>query len=77
MKHLLILAMTLLAVSSYGQSELPTGRIEVVKDFEVRLTETKKIRIVPQPWTFLRTGYAVGAGGTNIRTFEQGFGGVF
>lgn len=41
MKHLLILAMTLLAVSSYGQSELPTGRIEVVKDFEVRLTETK------------------------------------
>ena len=49
MKHLLILAMTLLAVSSYGQSELPTGRIEVVKDFEVRLTETKKIRIVPQP----------------------------
>ena len=49
MKHLLILAMTLLAVSTYGQTELPTGRIEVVKDFEVRLTETKKIRIVPQP----------------------------
>ena len=49
MKHLLILAITLLAVSSYGQTELPTGRIEVVKDFEVRLTETKKIRIVPQP----------------------------
>ena len=44
MKHLLILAMTLLAVSTYGQTELPTGRIEVVKDFEVRLTETKKIR---------------------------------
>jgi len=32
-----------------AQDELPTGKIEVVKDFEVRLTETKKIRIVPLP----------------------------
>src|SRR5687768_3517216 len=32
-----------------AQNELPTGKIEVVKDFEVRLAETKKIRIVPQP----------------------------
>jgi hypothetical protein len=28
---------------------LPSGQIEVIKDFEVRLTEAKKIRIVPQP----------------------------
>lgn len=49
MKHLFIFILTLLVVKSYGQTELPTGRIEVVKDFEVRLTETKKIRIVPQP----------------------------
>ncbi len=32
-----------------GQTELPGGQIEVIKDFEVRLTETKKIRMVPQP----------------------------
>lgn len=32
-----------------AQNDLPKGKIEVVKDFEVRLTETKKIRIVPQP----------------------------
>lgn len=39
----------LLSVSVIAQNDLPTGKIEVVKDFEVRLTETKKIRIVPQP----------------------------
>lgn len=41
----------LLSISSFitAQNELPTGQIEVVKDFEVRLVETKKIRIIPQP----------------------------
>ena len=29
--------------------DLPGGQIEVIKDFEVRLVEAKKIRIVPQP----------------------------
>jgi hypothetical protein len=33
----------------YAQTTLPSGKIEVVKDFEVRLAESKKIRIVPQP----------------------------
>jgi hypothetical protein len=32
-----------------AQNELPTGQIEVIKDFEVRLMETKKIRVIPQP----------------------------
>jgi len=32
-----------------AQEQLPSGQIEVIKDFEVRLTEAKKIRIVPQP----------------------------
>ena len=32
-----------------AQTELPKGQIEVVKDFEVRLMETKKIRIIPHP----------------------------
>ena len=32
-----------------AQTDLPTGKIEVVKDFEVRLIETKKIRVIPQP----------------------------
>lgn len=31
------------------EQQLPSGQIEVIKDFEVRLTEAKKIRIVPQP----------------------------
>ncbi|MEO6130212.1 MAG: hypothetical protein ABIQ02_00085, partial [Saprospiraceae bacterium] len=37
--------------SMFAQNELPTGQIEVIKDFEVRLLETKKIRIIPQPIT--------------------------
>ncbi len=32
-----------------AQDQLPSGQIEVIKAFEVRLTEAKKIRIVPQP----------------------------
>jgi hypothetical protein len=43
--------------------ELPSGQIEVIKDFEVRLTEAKKIRIVPQPVTF----------DTSLRRFEYQF----
>jgi hypothetical protein len=33
----------------FGQKELPTGQIEVVKDFEVRLIEVNKIKVIPQP----------------------------
>src|SRR5258706_788665 len=35
--------------SIFSQNELPSGQIEVIKNFEARLTETKKIRIIPQP----------------------------
>lgn len=38
-----------ITTSVFAQNELPTGQIEVIKDFEVRLLETKKIRIIPQP----------------------------
>jgi len=40
---------SVLTTSIFAQNELPTGQIEVIKDFEVRLMETKKIRIIPQP----------------------------
>lgn len=39
----------ILTTSVFAQTELPNGQIEVIKDFEVRLLETKKIRIIPQP----------------------------
>ncbi len=49
MRHIL----TIICMSGMGaliaQDQLPTGQIEVIKDFEVKLTEAKKIRIVPQP----------------------------
>lgn len=38
-----------LATWTVAQEQLPTGQIEVIKDFEVKLMESKKIRIVPQP----------------------------
>lgn len=34
-----------------SQNELPSGQIEVIKDFEVRLAEAGKIRIIPAPIT--------------------------
>jgi hypothetical protein len=49
MRYIFILSISLSTLTLNGQTELPTGKIEVIKDFEVRLTETKKIRIVPQP----------------------------
>lgn len=49
MKNLFSILLTFSSLSLIAQTDLPTGQIEVVKDFEVRLTETKKIRIVPQP----------------------------
>src|SRR5687768_7162117 len=39
-----------------AQNELPSGKIEVIKDFEVRLAEAKKIRIIPQPLVIDSTG---------------------
>ncbi len=32
-----------------GQNELPQGQIEVIKGFEVKIAESSKIKIVPQP----------------------------
>ncbi len=49
MKNIILLIAVLSSFSLIAQTDLPTGKIEVVKDFEVRLTETNKIRIVPQP----------------------------
>lgn len=49
MRKVMISAFILWTLSVQAQTELPTGKIEVIKDFEVRLTETKKIKIVPQP----------------------------
>jgi hypothetical protein len=49
MKNIILLIAVFCTYSLLAQTDLPTGKIEVVKDFEVRLTETKKIRIVPQP----------------------------
>lgn len=49
MRNILSIFLTCATMSLIAQNELPTGQIEVIKDFEVRLTETNKIRIVPQP----------------------------
>lgn len=49
MRNLFILLLAFGNLILMGQTELPPGQIEVIKDFEVRLTETRKIRIVPQP----------------------------
>lgn len=49
MKIILFFLFSLISIAASAQNELPTGQIEVVKDFEVRLTETKKIKIIPQP----------------------------
>lgn len=48
MKGIYFLFFFLLAYAAQAQKELPTGQIEVIKDFEVRLLETKKIPIIPQ-----------------------------
>lgn len=40
-----------IALAVSAQKELPTGQIEVVKDFEVRLVEANKINVIPQPIT--------------------------
>lgn len=49
MRLIHIIFLLFLTTSIFAQTELPTGQIEVIKDFEVRLLETKKIRIIPQP----------------------------
>lgn len=49
MKNIISFLLSFTVLTLTAQTELPTGQIEVVKDFEVRLTETKKIRIIPQP----------------------------
>ena len=49
MKLTLTISIVFLSFAIHAQTTLPSGKIEVVKDFEVRLVETKKIRIVPQP----------------------------
>ena len=51
MKFTGILFLVLSTLSLYGQKDLPTGQIEVVKDFEVRLIEVNKIKVIPQPIT--------------------------
>src|SRR5687767_1776386 len=48
-KGISILYFLFLSLTLSSQNELPTGQIEVIKDFEVRLAEAKKIRIVPEP----------------------------
>ncbi|HEY3385354.1 MAG TPA: hypothetical protein VGK46_02525, partial [Saprospiraceae bacterium] len=49
MKIKLTISIVFLSFAIHAQTTLPSGKIEVVKDFEVRLVETRKIRIVPQP----------------------------
>lgn len=49
MKNIIGIICVLSGLSLAAQTELPTGQIEVIKGFEVRLTETTKIKIVPQP----------------------------
>ncbi|MDQ3015946.1 MAG: hypothetical protein M3R25_04380 [Bacteroidota bacterium] len=49
MKYIHSVLFVLFSICLYGQNELPTGQIEVIKDFEVRLVETKKIKIIPAP----------------------------
>ncbi|MEO5905976.1 MAG: hypothetical protein ABIQ11_04585 [Saprospiraceae bacterium] len=49
MKLILSLIFVSFTFLASAQNDLPTGQIEVVKDFEVRLLETKKIKIIPAP----------------------------
>lgn len=49
MRRITIIIAALLPLYVFAQTDLPIGKIEVIKDFEVRITETKKIRIIPQP----------------------------
>ncbi len=49
MKFIYSILITFCTFSATAQNELPTGQIEVIKDFEVRLVETKKIKIIPPP----------------------------
>lgn len=50
MKLIPILAIVFGFHLAVAQTELPTGQIEVVKDYEVRLVESKKIRLTPTPF---------------------------
>ncbi len=49
MKAILSLLLLLGTVWLHAQNDLPDGQIEVIKGFEVTLTKSTKIRIVPQP----------------------------
>ena len=49
MRSILVYVFILSWFFAPAQTTLPSGKIEVVKDFEVRLAESQKIRIVPQP----------------------------
>jgi hypothetical protein len=49
MRFLIIIGSLFFSFSAFAQNDLPTGQIEVIKDFEVRLMEVRKIRIVPSP----------------------------
>ena len=49
MRFISTITLLFTVMAAFAQTTLPSGKIEVVKDFEVRLAETKKIRIVPQP----------------------------
>ncbi len=49
MRLIYIITFSIITSSIFAQGDLPTGQIEVIKDFEVRLLETKKISIIPQP----------------------------
>lgn len=58
MKDLQIITVILL-LFSFGinaQTDLPTGKIEVIKDYEVRLVDANKIRIIPPPRVIDSTG---------------------
>ena len=49
MKIYFSVLLAFLAINTYGQKELPSGQIEVIKDYEVKLIKADKIRIIPQP----------------------------
>ena len=49
MKNIIVFLLLISTSALKAQNELPGGKIEVVKDFEVQLAETRKIRMVPQP----------------------------
>ena len=49
MKFIYSILITFCVFTLAAQTELPTGQIEVIKAFEVRLVETKKIKIIPPP----------------------------